>query len=65
MRMISSVEQHVNDISLATGQYTILCARTQVIDPGPQGPLVCLQSEMNGHSNICEILGHKIQSFIK
>ena len=26
-------------ISLATGQYTILCARTQVSDQGHRGPL--------------------------
>ena len=25
----------INDISLATGQYIILCARTQVSDQGP------------------------------
>ena len=32
----------LNDISLYKGQYTILYARTQVIDLGPYGPLVLL-----------------------
>ena len=29
------IEISLNDISLVTGQYTILCASTQVSDPGP------------------------------
>ena len=34
------IEISLNDISLATGQYIISCARIQVSDPGPKGPLV-------------------------